>query len=86
MSILAAFMVPHPPMIVPAVGRGSEAQIMKTTGAYERVAEGSRRRSQRSVRIRSSSQARILLCTRTISTSRPVRAPGEISDNLGLLR
>ena len=39
MSILAAFMVPHPPMIVPAVGRGSEAQIMKTTGAYERVAE-----------------------------------------------
>ena len=39
MSILAAFMVPHPPMIVPAVGRGSEAQIMKTTGAYEQVAE-----------------------------------------------
>ena len=39
MSILAAFMVPHPPMIVPAVGRGSEAQISKTTAAYERVAE-----------------------------------------------
>lgn len=39
MSILAAFMVPHPPMIVPAVGRGSEAQIRKTTAAYERVAE-----------------------------------------------
>ena len=39
MSILAAFMVPHPPMIVPAVGRGSEAQIRKTTAAYERVAD-----------------------------------------------
>ena len=38
MSILAAFMVPHPPMIVPAVGRGSEAQIRETTEAYERVA------------------------------------------------
>ena len=39
MSVLAAFMVPHPPMIVPAVGRGSEAQISKTTAAYERVSE-----------------------------------------------
>ena len=37
MSILAAFMVPHPPMIVPAVGRGSEAQISKTIRAYEQV-------------------------------------------------
>ena len=39
MSIKAAFMVPHPPMIVPAVGRGSEAQIQKTTQAYEQVAD-----------------------------------------------
>ena len=38
MSILAAFMVPHPPMIVPAVGRGSEAQVAETTRAYEQVA------------------------------------------------
>ena len=38
MSILAAFMVPHPPMIVPAVGRGSEAEILETTEAYQRVA------------------------------------------------
>ena len=37
MGILAAFMVPHPPMIVPAVGRGGEKQIEKTTRAYERV-------------------------------------------------
>jgi AmmeMemoRadiSam system protein A len=39
MSILAAFMVPHPPMIVPDVGRGSEEQITETTRAYERVAD-----------------------------------------------
>ncbi|MBO4724943.1 MAG: AmmeMemoRadiSam system protein A [Firmicutes bacterium] len=39
MPILAAFMVPHPPMIVPAVGRGSEAQVVETTKAYEKVAE-----------------------------------------------
>ena len=39
MAILAAFMVPHPPMIVPAVGRGSEKQIQKTIDAYEQVAD-----------------------------------------------
>ena len=39
MSILAAFMVPHPPMIVPDIGRGSEAQIEKTTQAYKQVAD-----------------------------------------------
>ncbi len=39
MSILAAFMVPHPPMIVPDVGRGSEAQIEETTRAYEQAAK-----------------------------------------------
>ena len=39
MSIAAGFMVPHPPMIVPDVGRGSEAQVAETTAAYERVAD-----------------------------------------------
>lgn len=39
MPIKAAFMVPHPPMIVPAVGKGSEQQIAETTKAYERVAD-----------------------------------------------
>ena len=39
MSIVAAFMVPHPPMIVPEVGRGSEKQVEKTIKAYERVAQ-----------------------------------------------
>ena len=39
MAIEAAFMVPHPPMIVPEIGRGSEKQIEATTKAYETVAE-----------------------------------------------
>ena len=39
MSIIAAFMVPHPPMIVPDVGRGSEKQVEKTIRAYEKVAD-----------------------------------------------
>lgn len=38
MSIVGAFMVPHPPMIVPAVGRGGEKEIAETTRAYEQVA------------------------------------------------
>lgn len=38
MSILAAFMVPHPPMIVPAIGRGSEKQVETTVQAYQQVA------------------------------------------------
>ena len=39
MGIEAAYMVPHPPMIVPEVGRGSEKQIEETTRAYRRVAD-----------------------------------------------
>ena len=38
MGILAAFMVPHPPMIIPDIGKGSEKQITKTIEAYEKVA------------------------------------------------
>ena len=38
MAIAAAYMVPHPPMIVPQVGKGSEKQIRKTIEAYEAVA------------------------------------------------
>ena len=37
MPVTAAFMVPHPPMIVPEVGRGSEKQITATIAAYDRV-------------------------------------------------
>ena len=39
MSIVAAFMVPHPPLIVPAVGRGSEEQVRKTIESYNEVAD-----------------------------------------------
>ena len=39
MSVLAGFMVPHPPMIVPDIGRGSESQITETIRAYEQVAD-----------------------------------------------
>ena len=38
MSVLAAYIVPHPPMIVPAVGRGSEKQIETTSASYRRAA------------------------------------------------
>lgn len=39
MSVEAAFMVPHPPLIVPQVGRGSEQKVRKTIEAYERTAD-----------------------------------------------
>ena len=39
MALLAAFMVPHPPLIIPEVGRGEEEQIRETITAYERVAD-----------------------------------------------
>lgn len=38
MGIVAAFAVPHPPLIVPAVGRGKERGIQATVDAYEEVA------------------------------------------------
>lgn len=39
MAITAAFTVPHPPLIVPQIGRGSEKQVETTILAYERVAD-----------------------------------------------
>lgn len=38
-DILAAVMVPHPPLIVPAVGRGEEKKIQKTIDAYRSAAK-----------------------------------------------
>ncbi len=38
MGINAAFMVPHPPLIVPDIGRGAEAAIANTIDAYREVA------------------------------------------------
>lgn len=39
MGLLKAFVVPHPPLIVSDVGRGSENQVIKTIKAYEKVAD-----------------------------------------------
>ncbi len=38
MPIAAAYMVPHPPMIVPQIGKGSENQVRKTIESYEAIA------------------------------------------------
>ena len=38
MGLLAAYAVPHPPLIVPAVGDGQEAEIADTVVAYEEIA------------------------------------------------
>lgn len=38
MSILAGFMLPHPPLIVPEIGRGEEKKIQKTIDSYREAA------------------------------------------------
>lgn len=38
MALQAAFIVPHPPLIIPAVGRGKEEEIRATIDAYDEVA------------------------------------------------
>lgn len=37
MPMIAGFMVPHPPLIIPDVGRGNEHVVDKTIKSYERV-------------------------------------------------
>ncbi len=37
-SILAAYILPHPPVIVPEVGRGQEKKVQSTVDAYEKIA------------------------------------------------
>jgi AmmeMemoRadiSam system protein A/AmmeMemoRadiSam system protein B len=37
MPILAAIMVPHPPLIIPEVGKGEEKQVQSTIDAYEKA-------------------------------------------------
>lgn len=36
--IKAAFMLPHPPIIVPEIGRGEEKKVQKTVEAYHAAA------------------------------------------------
>ena len=38
MSILAGFMVPHPPLIIPQIGKGREQTIQDTIDAYQKAA------------------------------------------------
>lgn len=38
MGILGAFMLPHPPLIVPEIGKGEEKKIQKTVDAYHTAA------------------------------------------------
>ena len=37
MTIVGAIAVPHPPLIVPVVGRGEETRIQATIDAYEQA-------------------------------------------------
>ena len=39
MGIVGAFMVPHPPLIIPEVGQGRESGISDTIRSYQRVAD-----------------------------------------------
>ena len=46
MSIVGAFVVPHPPIILPEVGRGEERRIAKTIEAYREAARRNLRRKR----------------------------------------
>ncbi len=37
MSLLGTFIVPHPPLIIPQVGKGQEKEIQKTIDAYKEI-------------------------------------------------
>ena len=39
MPIIKTYMVPHPPLIIPEIGKGEESKIKKTTESYEQVAK-----------------------------------------------
>lgn len=39
MSLVGTFIVPHPPLIVPEIGRGEELKIQKTIDAYHNIAK-----------------------------------------------
>ena len=39
MSLIKSYIVPHPPMIIPEVGRGSEKQIIDTIESYNEIAK-----------------------------------------------
>ena len=39
MNIKGTYMVPHPPLIVPNIGKGKEEKIKETTLSYEKIAD-----------------------------------------------
>jgi len=39
MSIIAAFIFPHPPIIMPSIGKGEEKKIRKTSDCYKKACE-----------------------------------------------
>jgi len=39
MSLVGAFIVPHPPLIIPDIGKGQENEISKTVDSYHEVAK-----------------------------------------------
>lgn len=39
MAIIKTYMVPHPPLIIPQIGKGGEKQIEKTINSYEEIAK-----------------------------------------------
>jgi len=39
MSIIKTFIVPHPPIIIPEIGKGKEKEIKKTIEAYHKIAK-----------------------------------------------
>ena len=39
MSVIAAFALPHPPLIIPEVGKGNEKVVEKTIDSYKKVAK-----------------------------------------------
>ena len=39
MSIVATFMLPHPPIVIPKIGKGDMKLVQKTVDAYEQAAE-----------------------------------------------
>ena len=38
MSIIAAYIVPHPPIILPEIGKGEERKVQKTIDSYKKIA------------------------------------------------
>ncbi|MBU1145794.1 MAG: AmmeMemoRadiSam system protein A [Firmicutes bacterium] len=39
MSLIGAFVVPHPPLIVPEIGKGEQSRIQKTIDSYKAIAK-----------------------------------------------